>query len=324
MESELDFVSLCRYFWSRRRLVLIVVACGFLLGSIVAFCLPKEYSSKVKLLPFQIKENKDDQNASMASMLGLTVNSYASTNFSTGLYSEILRNTSFLIDLADMEIKPSNLPSMTLFDYVVYNQKQAWWMKILDIPSLFSSSKDTLTVEPEKWDMFYLTPRQQSYISRLTHQIVTWEDKSSGLLNIEVVMQDPVVAAVVADAIVKKLQNTLLNIRRRKVEADLKYVENMYAEAKRAYDLLERQQSKLSDSQMKTEVALTLYNMVARQYEMLQVKVVDDRSMFTVLESARVPVSFSKPNRLMIIFVFTFLGLFISTILVILKRLFAS
>ena len=95
MESELDFVSLCRYFWSRRRLVLIVVACGFLLGSIVAFCLPKEYSSKVKLLPFQIKENKDDQNASMASMLGLTVNSYASTNFSTGLYSEILRNTSF-------------------------------------------------------------------------------------------------------------------------------------------------------------------------------------------------------------------------------------
>lgn len=324
MGNELDFVGLCKYVWSKRRFMFIVVACGVVLGGIIAFGIPKEYSSKVKLLPFQIKENKDDQNASMASMLGLTVNSYASTNFSTRLYSEILRNTSFLIDLADMEIKPSNLPSMTLFDYVVYNQKQAWWMKILDISSLFSSSKDTLTVEPEKWDMFYLTPRQQSYISRLTHQIVTWEDKSSGLLNVEVVMQDPVVAAVVADAIVKKLQNTLLNIRRGKVEADLKYVENMYAEAKRAYELLEQQQSKLNDYQVETEVSLSLYNMIARQYEMLQVKVVDDRSMFSVLEPARVPVYFSKPNRLMIIFVFTFLALFVSVVWIILKRLFTE
>lgn len=324
MGNELDFVGLCKYVWSKRHFMFIVVACGVVLGGIIAFGIPKEYSSKVKLLPFQIKENKDDQNASMASMLGLTVNSYASTNFSTGLYSEILRNTSFLIDLADMKIKPSNLPSMTLFDYVVYNQKQAWWMKILDLPSLFSSSKDTLTVEPEKWDMFYLTPRQQLYISRLTHQIVTWEDKSSGLLNIEVVMQDPVVAAIVADAIVKKLQNTLLNIRRGKVEADLKYVENMYAEAKRAYELLEQQQSKLNDSQVETEVSLNLYNMIARQYEMLQVKVVDDRSMFSVLEPARVPVYFSKPNRLMIIFVFTFLALFVSVVWIILKRLFTE
>ena len=322
MENELDFVGLCKYVWSKRRFMFIVVACGIVSGSIIAFGIPKEYSSKVKLLPFQIKENKDDQNASMASMLGLTVNSYASTNFSTGLYSEILRNTSFLIDLADMEIKPSNLPSMTLFDYIVYNQKQAWWMKIWDFPSLFSSSKDTLAVETEKWDMFYLTQRQQSYISRLTHQIVTWEDKSSGLLNIEVIMQDPVVAAVVADAIVKKLQNTLLNIRREKVELDLKYVENMYAAAKRAYELLEQQQSKLNDCQIETEVSLSLYNMIARQYEMLQVKVVDDRSMFTLLEPARVPVYFSKPNRLMIIFVFTFSALVLSIIWIILKRLF--
>ena len=64
--------------------------------------------------------------------------------------------------------------------------------------------------------------------------------------------------------------------------------------------------------------------MIARQYEMLQVKVVDDRSMFSVLEPARVPVYFSKPNRLMIIFVFTFLALFVSVVWIILKRLFTE
>ena len=170
--------------------------------------------------------------------------------------------------------------------------------------------------------MFYLTPRQQNYIDKLSSKIVTWEDKTSGLLNIEVSMQDPVVAAVVADALVENLKLTLRDIRRRKLESDLHYVEKMYDEAKNAYRMLEEQKGMLNDRQLEMEASMGLYNMIARQFELLQVNVTDDREMFSTIETARVMVDFSKPNRKMVFFVFTFLALFGGVVWVILKRLF--
>ena len=323
MEKEMDLIALCRYLWSKRRFIVVVLLCGFVLGAIIAFGIPKEYTSKVKLLPLQTKEDKEERNASVASMIGLSFSTTSYGNFSVGLYSEILKSTPFLVGLADTKVTPSGLTEMTLFDYLVENQTQAWWTRVVGIPlRLFSSKADTVSVESMEWDMFYLTPRQQNYIDKLSSKIVTWEDKTSGLLNIEVSMQDPVVAAVVADALVESLKLTLRDIRRRKLESDLHYVEKMYDEAKNAYRMLEEQKGMLNDRQLEMEASMGLYNMIARQFELLQVNVTDDREMFSTIETARVMVDFSKPNRKMVIFVFTFLALFGGVVWVILKRLF--
>ena len=321
----MDLVGLCKYVWSKRRFVVLMVVCGLIVGGIVAFSIPKEYVSKVKLLPFQMKESEEERNASMASMMGLSFNTSSLSSFSVGLYSEILGSTSFLIALADLEVTPNGLPKMSLFDYLVKEQRRAWWIEMVNLPSrLFSSEEDTVTMGNMQWDVFYLTPRQQSYIDQLSSKIVTWEDKTSGLLNIEVSMQDPVVAAMVADAIVDRLKSALYALRRGKLESDLHYIEKMYDEAKRSYAALEGEKGSLNERQLEMEASMSLYNMIARQYELLQVKVTDDRTMFSVIEPARVPNAFDKPERKMIVFVFTFLALFIGVIWVILRRLFEN
>lgn len=323
MENGMDLIGLCRYLWSKRRFVLVVTLCGFILGGIIAFSIPKEYLAKVKLLPLHLKEKEGERNASMASMMGLTFSTSSFNDFSVGLYSEILNSTSFLITLADLEVAPEGLPKMSLYDYLVKNQKRAWWMKIVNLPSqLFSSEKDSLSSASMRWDSFYVTPQQQHYIDQLNNKIVTWEDKTSGLLNIEVSMQDPVVAAIVADALVDRLKLTLYNLQRRKLESDLQYTEKMYDEAKRSYAALKEQKGSLNDKQLEMEASMSLYNMIARQYELLQVKVTDERTMFSVIEPARVPVHFDKPNRKMVVFVFTFLALVVGMMWVIVKRLF--
>ena len=70
----MDLVALCRYIWLRRYFVCKVAVAGVILGVIIALSIPKEYSTKVQLLPYASKNDRADKNASFASMLGLTVN----------------------------------------------------------------------------------------------------------------------------------------------------------------------------------------------------------------------------------------------------------
>lgn len=323
MGKELDLVGLCKYVWSKKRFLAIVTVCGIVVGIIIAVGLPKEYTSKAKLLPLQQKGEKD-RNASMASMIGLSFATSSLDNLSVGLYSEILKSNSFLIGLADMKVKPSDLPEMTLYDYLVKNQRRAWWTKVLDFSSWFSSSEKDSVSKAIEWDVLYLTPQQQNYINQLNRRIVAWEDKTSGLLNIEVLMQDPVVSATVVNVLIDKLRESLFLIKKRKLESDLHYMEKMYDEAKHSYNVLEQQKDILNERQLEMEASMSLCNMIARQYELLQVEVDDERPMFSVIDSARVPIDFSSPNRQMIVFVFAFLSLFGSIAWVILRRLFES
>ena len=56
---------------------------------------------------------------------------------------------------------------------------------------------------------------------------------------------------------------------------------------------------------------------------MLQAKVTEERTLFSIIEPAKVALNADKPNRKVIVFVFTFLFIFSGIIWLILKRVFA-
>lgn len=323
MEKEMDLVNLCRYIWSKRWFLCKIICVGFIIGIVVALSIPKEYSSKVKLFPYVSKEEKIEKNASLASMLGLNVNNSSFDNISLDFYPVAVKSTPFLVDLAGMKVRPINLSEMTLFEYITENQKKTWWRNALDLPrKLFSTASSEVKNQNLSWDPFNLTQQQEAYLETMNNTIVVWTDKKSGLLNIDVYMQDAVIAALIADTTISKLQSYIQNIQKTKLLDDASYSQKMYEEAKKTYNVAQHENGRLGGRQIEMEVSLSLCNMIARQYEMLQARILEDRALFSVIEPAKVALKAEKPNRRIIVFVFTFLFGFIGVVWVVLKRIF--
>lgn len=319
----MDLVNLCRYIWSKHWFLCKIICVGFIIGIIVALSIPKEYSAKVKLFPYISKEENVEKNASLASMMGLNVNNSSFNNISLDFYPVAVKSTPFLVDLSEIKVNPINLPEMTLFEYITEKQKKSWWNSIFDLPrKLFSTTSSGVKNQNLGWNPFNLTPKQEAYLETMNNAIVVWTDKKSGLLNIDVYMQDAVIAALIADTTVNKLQSYIQNIQKTKLLDDAGYSQKMYEEAKKTYDVAQHENGRLGGRQVEMEVSLSLCNMIARQYEMLQARVLEERALFSVIEPAKVTLKAEKPNRRIIVFVFTFLFGFIGVVWVVLKRIF--
>lgn len=50
-EKDIDIIAIARYLWSKRKLLLKSSAIAVLVALIVAFSIPKEYTTTVKLMP---------------------------------------------------------------------------------------------------------------------------------------------------------------------------------------------------------------------------------------------------------------------------------
>ncbi|MDE6288088.1 MAG: chain-length determining protein, partial [Muribaculaceae bacterium] len=76
-ESEVDILELGTKLWAQRRKLIIWSICGAILGLVVAFSIPREYSTTVKLAPEtnDPKANSSGGLGALASMAGINIGS---------------------------------------------------------------------------------------------------------------------------------------------------------------------------------------------------------------------------------------------------------
>ena len=104
--------------------------CGFgLFGVIVAFSIPKEYSTTVTLAPEISGNSMLSSVSSLASMVGL----YNDAN-PTGdaiypeIYPDLMSSTDFLVSLFDIKVvSKDGTISTTYYKYLKNDQKHTWW-----------------------------------------------------------------------------------------------------------------------------------------------------------------------------------------------------
>lgn len=75
-EQEIDLLELAMKLWKQRKKLIIWSVCGAVLGLVVAFSIPKEYATSVKLAP-EITDSKASAGGlgALASMAGLSTGS---------------------------------------------------------------------------------------------------------------------------------------------------------------------------------------------------------------------------------------------------------
>lgn len=250
-EQEIDLIELAQKVWASRKLVFKACGIAALVGLVVAFSIPKEYSTSVTLAPESGGKSGGGSMGALAAMAGINLGTSSGEDaLSPELYPDIVSSTPFLIELFDVKVKDQKAKvDTTLYAYLKEEQRSPWWSAIFSAP--FKVLGWTLSLfkdEPEegdaKLDPFRLTRDESAIADALSKRISVSVDKKTGVTTLSVTMQDPLISASLTDTVMHCLQNYITDYRTNKARHDLAFTEKLYGEAKASYESAQKKYSK--------------------------------------------------------------------------------
>lgn len=328
-EKEIDLLELATKLWAQRKKLIIWSVCGAVIGLIVAFSIPKEYTTSVKLAP-EITDTKASAGglSALASMAGLSFGSGGSADaLYPQLYPDVVSSVPFATSLFDVEVETvEEGDKFTVRQFLEDETSSPWWSVILGLPGkLIGLLKSEEEVGADhKLNNFQLTQDESDLVESLSQRVTASVDQKTSVVTIDVKMQDPLVSAILADTVVARLQNYITDYRTTKARKDLAYAEKLNEEAKNEYykaqqryaDYLDRNQglafhsAQVTRDRLENEatLAFNLYNATAQQVQKAQAKVQETTPVYAIVTPATVPVKASSPKKLLILIGFTFLA----------------
>lgn len=330
-ELEIDLMEYVRKLWAARKMLLKVAGVAAVVGIIIAFSIPKVYTVKVVLSPEASKMGRNSSSlASMASMLGLgNAMGNEANALNLTMTNEIISSTPFVLELFDTRVQTiDGEMDTTLVDYLA-TQKRPWWKTVMALPgmavggikSLFTSAPEDMEEPP--LDPFQLTRKQTGQANAIRSTIKA-EVEKTGMTTIEVTMQDPLVAAMVADTVVTKIQQYITQYKTSKAKEDCKYWEQLYKERQNNYYLAQEKYAQYADAnqgiikqsvkieqerlQNEMNLAFQVFTQVATQLQLAKAKEQEEKPVFAILEPATVPLLPSGTSRKIILLGCVFLA----------------
>ncbi len=338
MEKKvIDIGSILKLIKKRKRSFFKTAGVALVIGLVMGFSMPKEYTTGVKLAPETGHSGLGGEINSLASMVGINLNGSNKTNdaFYPKMYPDICASNDFVIPLWNMQVKTiEGEQNTTLYEYLAHQQKEAWWWKVIGwVSSLLSSSDDDdakgkSTLDPRQdVNPFHLTKEQDRVARKIKGMINCSVDKKTDVISIFVTAQDPLVAATVADSVQHALQAFITDYRTTKARQDLEYMEKLFDEARTEYDqarlrytsyadsntelILESYKAKQEDLENTMQLRYNIYSQMAQRLELAKAKVQEETPAFSVIQSATVPLKKSKPKRMTLVLglmVLSFIG----------------
>ncbi|MDE6717799.1 MAG: chain-length determining protein [Muribaculaceae bacterium] len=332
-EKEIDLLEIVRMIWKRKKTIGLWCLAGALLGLVVAFSIPREYDTSVKLAP----ESSDGKGGSsnlgaLAAMAGVSLGSSGADAVSPQLYPDIMKSVPFNLSLLDIPVTDKEgKRTFTVAEYLQNDVKSPWWSAITGLPGqilgALSSGDKEKEVEVETPDgatVIRLSNEQADLIRALNGAITPSVDIKTNVVTIKVRMQDPMVSAILADSVASRLKEYVTDYRTNKARKDLEYVEKLNAEAKETYYAAQQKYANYLDTHQgivlysaqtmrdrlenETQLAFNLFNQTSQQLQMAKAKVQEQTPVYATIEPATVPIKPSAPRKPMILIGFIFLA----------------
>lgn len=328
-EGTIDLLEIAANLWANRKKLIIWSVCGAVLGLIVAFSIPKEYTVSVKLAP-EVNDNKGASGSlgALASMAGLSSTTSGTDAVYPMLYPDVVSSVPFLTSLFDVKVETAedDPQTVTVQQYLEEDTSSPWWSAVMGLPfKLIGLFTPDQPVDPtHKLDNFRLTKDEDKLVKALGERVTASVDTKTSVVTVNVTMQDPVVSAILADTVVERLKDFVTDYRTSKARHDLEYAEQLNEEARQKYYIAQQKYAAYLDRNQgivfrsaqvererlenETALAFNVYNTTAQQVQRAQAKVQEALPVYAVISPATVPVKASKPRKLLILIGFTFLA----------------
>lgn len=331
--QEIDLIELAKRLWSERKFLFKCCGIAIVIGLIIAFSIPKEYSTTVKLAPETTDPSKKIGSlGGLAAMAGINLNAASGADaISPDLYPDVVQSIPFLLELFPVQVTDeSGEKTVSLYEYMDEYQRSCWWSYIVKAPlKLMTVIKDAMSKEGQETgelNAFRLTKDQADVIEDLQERISASVDKKTQVITVSVQMQDPLISAGITQVVLTNIQNYITNYRTRKARQDLEFTEKVFGEAREAYYKAQHAYALFEDAnkniisasyrteqeRLKNEMTLTfnVYNTLAQKLEQDKLRVQEQTPVYTVIEPATVPLKPSSPKKVLILVGFVFLAIF--------------
>ena len=332
-ELEIDLMDLLRKVIGIRKKIYKAAGIGLIIGVIVAISIPKQYTVEVTLSPEMGNNKGGGLSGLAASFLGSGVSMGDGTDaLNASLSADIVSSTPFLLELSNMKVPVSGSEEISLSSYLD-EESSPWWSYVIGFPGMVIGGVKSLFIEDEDESIFSdkasqgtieLSKKESQKIESLKKKIVASVDKKTSMTSVTATFQDSKVAAVVADSVVKKLQEYIIDYRTSKSKEDCLYLEKLFKERQQEYYEAQRKYADYMDSHdniilqsVRTEqerlqndmsLAYQVYSQVAGQLQVARAKVQEEKPVFAVVEPAVVPLEPSGTSRKIYVLAFIFLS----------------
>lgn len=323
-KKEINLVDFIGYLAGKWKLYLKWGISAAVAGLVIAFSLPKEYTTTVMLAPETADNSTKMGNlGGLAAMAGIDLSSAVGQDaLSPALYPNVVGSTPFLLELFPEELTDSEQSeTFTLYDYMESHQRTAWWTSLAKVPLNLISGLSTLLSDksPDSTHVnpFHLTRKQETVLNELRKRIIVGVDKKTQVITVSVQMQDPLVSAMLTRDLVEKLQSYITTYRTQKAKKDLEFTDKVLAEAREAYYKAQKAYAAHEDAnkniisasnrteqeRLRNEMTLTfnVYNSLAQKQEQDKLRVQEQTPVYTIIEPATVPLKASSPRKLIIL-----------------------
>lgn len=321
-EIEIDLIGILRKIIGIRKTIYKAAGIGLVVGIIVAISIPKQYTVGVTLSPEMGGSKGGGLSGLAASFLGSGVSMNEGTDaLNASLSADIVSSTPFLLELSTMKIPALEGETMTLSVYLD-EESSPWWSYVIGLPGMVIGGVKSLFTEEESESVpsdkanlgtIELSKKESEKIEALKKKILASVDKKTSMTTVSVTLQNPKVAAVVADSVVRKLQEYIIDYRTTKAKEDCLYLERLFKERQQEYYDAQKKYADYMDShdniilqsvraeqerlQNDMSLAYQVYSQVANQLQVARAKVQEEKPVFAVLEPAVIPLYPSGTSR---------------------------
>lgn len=312
---------------------------SILLGVIILSCIiivqvPRTYKCDVSLAPEESNAVTGGSLGALASSFGFDLGSIQSSDaIYPLLYPDLFESTDFIVDLFDIKVATIDGTVKTdYYDYLVNHQETAPWQPALSwFKGLFKSKPKTINnsggekgkIVGKKYangdvvNPFMLTEKQEALVAGVKNNIQCGVDKKTDVITISITDQDPLVSATMADSVSNRLKEFIINYRTSKSRADSEYYSRLTREAKNEYEQAVAKYSEYCDThkdiilqsfiserdelENDMQIKYNTYSALNTQLQTAKAKVQERTPVFTVLQSASVPVLPNGPKRMIFV-----------------------
>ena len=332
-DEDINLMDILRKIIGIRKTIYKAAGIGLVIGIIVAISIPKQYTVGVTLSPEMGNTKGSGLSGLAASFLGSGVSMNEGTDaLNASLSADIVSSTPFLLELSTMKIPALKGGTMTLNVYLD-EESSPWWGYIIGVPgmviggvkSLFTAEdKDSITSVRVNQGAIELSKKESKKIELLKKKITASVDKKTSMTTVSVTLQNPKVAAVVADSVVRKLQEYIIDYRTSKAKEDCLYLEKLFKERQQEYYDAQKKYADYMDShdnivlqsvraeqerlQNDMSLAYQVYSQVANQLQVARAKVQEEKPVFAIVEPAVIPLYPSGISRKVYVLAFIFLS----------------
>ena len=338
--DEIDIMELLRKLFKEWRLILKWCGIAAVIGLVIAFSLPRQYTVHSKLAPESVSKSSGSL-GSLANLAGINLGSVSTSDaVYPDLYPDIISSTPFVVELFPVQVDFQYKKEPFSADYYTYLKEYTrgpWWGKVLNAPfkllgwfmGLFREKTEPVegyaSLNPTE-----LTQEQSNIASAIRESISLSVDKKTSVISMSVTAQDPKVAARISEEVITRLQTYVTSYRTEKSRKDLAYYESLYEEAREAYfsaqqryaSYVDRNQGvilqrvKTEQERLQNEMNLNyqLYNACAQQLQTAKAKVQQETPVFTIINPPQVPLKRSNTSKSTILLASIFLGAVVAAV----------